>query len=571
MAVAPIISFKDFSFQYYAQKRPTIHNIDLDIYPRQKIAIVGPSGSGKSTLGSCLNGLIPFSYSGQISGTLTINGMSAVDMPISERSKIIGTVLQDSDAQFVGLNVGEDVAFSLENENVPTASMRAQVVDVAARVGLADHIQDSPQELSGGQKQRASLAGVLVDQVDILLFDEPLANLDPQTGMYAIEIIDDLCRRDGKTVIIIEHRLEDVLHRDVDRIVLIDDGRIVADQPPDALIRSGVLPAHGLREPLYVSLFRYARISMDDAPAARLTPLTEAQKGRIHDWFDHTPDTPLSTGDKKAVELEEVTFSYDKRRMALRDISFSVADGDMIAVVGQNGAGKSTACKLICGFEPLSDGAIYINQLDAKDDSIKERAGKVGYVMQNPNNMITKQTVFDEIALGLQLRGIDDAEIDTRVDKVLAVCGLSHYKRYPISALSYGQKKRVTIAAIVVLDPRVIILDEPTAGQDYRHYSEIMEFLRTINQRLGLTILLVTHDMHLMLEYTRRAIVLSAGRLLADLPTAEVLTNLSFSREASLKETSLYYVAKQVGIDPKRLVEKFVFHERRERSRRNHG
>lgn len=559
---APVVSFQNFSFQYYAQKRPTLHDINLDIYAGEKVVIIGPSGSGKSTLGSCLNGLIPFSYEGTFSGTLTINGTLSTATPILDRSRVIGTVLQDTDAQFVGLNAGEDIAFSLENDNTLLEPMREAVKQVAARVGLTDHLLQSPQNLSGGQKQRAALGGVLVDKVEVLLFDEPLASLDPRTGMHAIEIIDDLCRQEQKTVLIIEHRLEEVLHRGVDRLVLMDEGRIVADQPPDELIRSDLLRAHGLREPLYVSLFRYARLDLSHAPAAQLTPLNSDQQEHIRHWFAHSTIRQPSPSEGRALELRAVGFSYENRRPVLRNISFTVFDREIIAVVGKNGAGKSTMCKLICGFEPLAEGEVYIGERNVSGDSIQERANRVGYVMQNPNHMITKQIVFEEVALGLQLRRIDPREIDRRVDEALGICGLSAQRHYPISALSYGQKKRVTIAAILVLNPQVIILDEPTAGQDYRHYSEIMEFLRAVNTRLGVTILLVTHDMHLMLEYAHRAIVLSDGEILADLPTAEVLTDVRLSEQANLKETSLYHVAQQIGVNPRQLVERFVFEER---------
>lgn len=558
------------------QKHPTLYDINLDIHEGEKIVIVGPSGSGKSTLGNCLNGLCPLSYDGEVAGTLTIQGKLSATSPIPDRSRVIGTVLQDTDAQFVGLNAAEDIAFSLENDNTPLATMRKEVARVAEQVGLSNHLHHTPQQLSGGQKQRAALGGVLVDDVDILLFDEPLANLDPRTGMHAIEIIDTLCREAGKTVIIIEHRLEDVLHCAVDRIVLIDGGRIIADQPPHTLLRSRLLIEHGLREPLPISLFRYAGLDLSlaatsaslasarlasSSTAPRLTPTEQQQLKR---WFAETsPISAPTISSQPAVELRHATFSYDGKRTVLHDVSFAISANEIVAIVGKNGAGKTTACKLICGFETLTEGEVWIGGRNAADDSIQERASKVGYVMQNPNQMITEQIVNKEVSLGLRLRGIDQEEIDRRVKDTLGICGLTPYHTYPISALSYGQKKRLTIASILILNPQLIILDEPTAGQDYRHYSEIMEFLRDLHRNLGLTILLITHDMHLMLEYAQRALVLSDGNLLADLPTAEVLTNTELSKQADLKETSLYHIAEQIEIDPRQLVEHFVAEERR--------
>ena len=238
---APIISFKDFSFQYRAQKQPTLRHINLDIYPGERVLIAGPSGSGKSTLGSCLNGLIPSSYPGTVTGSLTVDGVDAPKAGVFALSRHVGTVLQDPDGQFIGLTVGEDIAFALENDCMPQPPMREAVDRVAALVGVEHHLGHAPHELSGGQKQRVSLAGVMVDEVKVLLFDEPLANLDPATGKQAIELIDDIQRRTGATVVIIEHRLEDVLWRSVDRIVLMNEGEVLADMRPDELLSTSLL------------------------------------------------------------------------------------------------------------------------------------------------------------------------------------------------------------------------------------------------------------------------------------------------------------------------------------------
>ncbi len=564
----PIISFKNFGFKYTVQKEPTLYGIDLDIYPGQKVLIAGPSGCGKSTLVSCLNGLAPFSYDGEYTGSLTIKGVEARDSGIFARSKVIGTVLQDSDAQFVGLTVAEDIAFALENDAVDVDEMKTRVQDVADLVDVSRHLSHAPHELSGGQKQRVSLAGVLVDDVDVLLFDEPLANLDPATGESAIELIDRIWKDENKTVIIIEHRLEDVLHRGVDRVILMDDGRILADMTPQQLLCSDLLRKTGIREPLYITALKYAGLAVTpDMHPAQIETLTlsEAQKAQVRDWFDRV-ESPQKPGRGDALlDVQNVSFAYNNGHQALRDISFSIRKGELTAIAGRNGAGKSTMCKLVCGFEKQQQGTILLKGEDSAEMSIKERGEHVGYVMQNPNQMISKVFIKDEVGLGLSLRGKPQEEIDAAVDDALKICSLSPFVDWPVSALSYGQKKRVTIASILSLHPDVIMLDEPTAGQDFRRYTEIMEFLEDLN-RSGVTVLLITHDMHLMLEYCDRALVFSDGRLLADDTPAAVLSDPDLIRAASLKKTSLYDLAGLCGIDDaKEFTARFIDCDRKAR------
>ena len=571
----PIISFRNFSFQYRAQKKPTLYDINLDIYPGERVLIAGPSGSGKSTLASCINGLIPFSYPGECTGTLTVDGVDAPMSSIFELSRHVGTVLQDPDGQFIGLTVAEDIAFALENDCVPQQEMHETTQRVAKLVGVENHLGYAPHELSGGQKQRVSLAGVMVDQVKILLFDEPLANLDPATGKQAIELIDEIQRKSDTTAIIIEHRLEDVLWRNVDRIILVNDGRILADQRPDELLSGSLLAENGIREPLYVTALRYAGVSItpEKRPAHVDTlALSEADKAKVRQWFTSRPPAAPKEERPVLLEVERLSFGYTKERKNLEDISFQIHKGEMLAIVGRNGAGKSTLSKLICGFETPDSGTICMDGRDIGGDNIRKRAARIGYVMQNPNQMISKTMIFDEVALGLRQQGLAEAEVRARVEDTLKICGLYAFRNWPISALSFGQKKRVTIASVLVMGPELIILDEPTAGQDFRHYTEIMEFLRGLNER-GVTVVMITHDMHLMLEYTPRAIAFSDGRLIADTSAAGVLCDPELVERAALKETSLFTLAKQCGIEtPVRFVECFIESDREVRGHGgNHG
>ena len=561
----PIISFRNFSFQYRAQKRPTLTDIDLEIYPGERVLIAGPSGSGKSTLAGCINGLNPFSNPGECTGTLTVDGVDAPHSSIFELSAHVGTVLQDPDGQFIGLTVGEDIAFALENSCTPQDEMHAITRHAAELVGIENHLGYAPHELSGGQKQRVSLAGVMVDQVKILLFDEPLANLDPATGKQAIELIDEIQKKTDTTVLIIEHRLEDVLWRNVDRIVLVNGGTILADLRPDELLSGSLLAENGIREPLYVTALRYAGVDLtpDKHPAhVDSLVLDDTDTQKLRDWFTARPRPAAQPEREPLLEVKGLCFGYQKGQQTLRDVSFSIGKGEMVSIVGRNGAGKSTLSKLICGFEAPDAGEIFLNGKPLAEENIRRRAQHIGYVMQNPNQMISKTMIYDEVALGLQRSGLTEEQIREKVEATLRVCGLYPFRNWPISALSFGQKKRVTIASVLVLDPELILLDEPTAGQDFRHYTDIMEFLRGLNAR-GVTVVMITHDMHLMLEYTRRALVFCDGRLIADRTAAAVLCDPALVEQAALKETSLYTLANRCGIAPaQEFVERFIEQDR---------
>ena len=561
----PIISFRNFSFQYRAQKRPTLTDIDLEIYPGERVLIAGPSGSGKSTLAGCINGLNPFSNHGACTGTLTVDGVDAPHSSLFELSAHVGTVLQDPDGQFIGLTVGEDIAFALENSCTPQNEMHAITRHAAELVGIENHLGYAPHELSGGQKQRVSLAGVMVDQVKILLFDEPLANLDPATGKQAIELIDEIQKKTDTTVLIIEHRLEDVLWRNVDRIVLVNGGTILADLRPDELLSGSLLAENGIREPLYVTALRYAGVELtpDKHPAhVDSLVLDDTDTQKLRDWFTARPRPAAPPEREPLLEVKGLSFGYQKGQQTLRDVSFSIGKGEMVSIVGRNGAGKSTLSKLICGFETPDAGEIFLNGKPLAEENIRRRAQHIGYVMQNPNQMISKTMIYDEVALGLQRSGLTEEQIQEKVEATLRVCGLYPFRNWPISALSFGQKKRVTIASVLVLDPELILLDEPTAGQDFRHYTDIMEFLRGLNAR-GVTVVMITHDMHLMLEYTRRALVFCDGRLIADRTAAAVLCDPALVEQAALKETSLYTLANRCGIAPaQEFVERFIEQDR---------
>ncbi|WP_434567432.1 DUF3744 domain-containing protein [Vibrio chagasii] len=545
------IAFSNFSFRYESLDKPTLKNINLRIEKGEKIVIIGPSGSGKSTLGQCLNGLIPHAIKGEVTGSLEINGKNISDFSMHDYTEQVGTVLQDTDSQFVGLSIGEDIAFALENQLVSNIDMYPLVKSTAKMVDLADMLDRSPHDLSGGQKQRVSLAGILVDDVDILLFDEPLASLDPKTGKATIEIIDQLHKETNKTVVIIEHRLEDVLHRDIDRVILMERGEIVADMTPDEILASELLETHGIREPLYLSALKAAQAPLTSEDKLSNLKALDYKRFRpaVQTWFAERPTPVAEKQYQPLLEVHGLTYSYDGEKNALEDVSFKIGKGEFVSILGKNGSGKSTITKIIMGVIDADSGSSYLNGEDLSELSIFERSQKVGVVMQNPNHMISHHMIFDEVAFGLRNRGVAEQDIKEKVENVLELCGLSKFRHWPIEALSYGQKKRVTIASILVLEPELLILDEPTAGQDYRNYTSMLAFIQKLNRELGITVVIISHDMHLVLEYTTRSIVIADSKLIANADMTEVFSQPSLLERANLCTTSIYELATMMKID----------------------
>ena len=547
------ISFNQFTFQYDAQAEATLKDISFDIAKGEKVLILGPSGSGKSTLAQCLNGIIPNIHKGQAQGQVRIDGQDIFKQSIYDKSQLVSTVLQDPDGQFIGLTVAEDLAFALENDCADQSEMKDKVALWAERLDLTSLLNHRPQDLSGGQKQRVSLAGVLIDESPILLFDEPLANLDPKSGQETIDLIDKIHKEEGATTIIIEHRLEDVLYRPVDRILLVNDGTLLFNGSPDELLSSTLLLENGIREPLYVTVLR--QLGFDTRSAQNLSQLDALDLSDLV-----LPDRVLKdkrdSSSDSILKVEGLSVSYGDNPAIIEDMSFSLKKGERLAIVGKNGAGKSTLAKALCGFVP-SQGKLTYKGQDISQDSIAERSERIGFVLQNPNQMISQTMIFDEVALGLRLRGIEETEVEERVHEVLKTCGLYSFRNWPISALSFGQKKRVTIASILVLKPEIIILDEPTAGQDYKTYTDIMNFLDSL-QKQGHTIVMITHDMQLMLEYSDRCLVVVEGKVIADDKPVTILNQKDLLESANLKQTSLYTLGQKLSSDPVEVTQYYI-------------
>lgn len=560
-----LIEFTNFSFKYNSQKDYTLKNINLTIYEGEKILILGESGCGKSTLCNALNGLVPFFYDGKIEGSLKINGKQTKEMSIFEISKMVGTVLQDPDNQFIGLTTAEDIAFKLENLCVTNEAMKEKVMEVSTLVEMENFLNSNPHSLSGGQKQRVTLGGAIIDDINILLFDEPLASLDPKTSENIINLIDSITRKTNKTVIIVEHRLEEVLKLNLDRIILLNNGEICFDGEPNKLLCSSLLKKCGIREPIYLTSLRYAGVEIFEnlnPQSITLLNLNDSLKN-FKDFYSNLEFNSQFQNNKNPIlKCQNINFSYDGNKKILNDVSFEVYENELLCIVGKNGAGKSTISKIMCGFLKNVDGKIFFGDEDISNYSIFQRSKLIGYVMQNPNQMISHTMVFDEIAFALRNSNFSENEINEKVNEVLKICNLYEMRNWPISALSFGQKRRVTIASILVMNPKIIILDEPTAGQDFKNYSQIMEFIKSLTHH-GITAIMITHDMYLLLEYADRCIVLSNGEKIGDDLPSKILSNNEITKRANLKQTSLYDLSIKSGMnDSENFINKFINYDR---------
>ncbi|AWW99072.1 ABC transporter ATP-binding protein [Oenococcus oeni] len=555
----PAVTFKNVNFKYRVQSQATLHDVSFAFDYGEKIIIAGPSGSGKTTIGHLINGLIPQSFPGNLDGQILVNDQDVSKLDIFNLSFAVATVLQDTDAQFVGMTVAEDVSFLLENENIDHQTLLKKTNHWLTELNLQSVKNHHPQELSGGQKQRVSMAGVLSSDSKILLFDEPLANLDPAAGRAAIQLISQLQKKLNLTVIIIEHRLEEALKIQADKLVIVSRGKIIANDTPDRVLQSGVVSQVGLREPLYLTALKKA--GFDLSLEKHLTDLSslnqELVSKKISNWLNTQISVKKPNPGQPILSIKNLFFSYPKQSV-FKDFNLDFYAGQITAIVGKNGSGKSTFSNLVTGFLKQDSGQIFFDGQSLDSLSVKERADKIGYVLQNPNQMISQNIVFDEVAYGLKLREVNPEEIKTRVRRVLKISGLDSMRHWPVSALSFGQKKRVTIASVLVLEPQILLLDEPTAGQDYLNYRSIMNFVASLNREHHTSIIVITHDMHLMLEYADRALALVDGKILADDRPAALLSNLELLKEASLAPTSLYNLARFSQVDPIKLSERLV-------------
>ena len=506
---------EDLSFRYQRREDFAIRNISFSAEAGQVILIAGASGCGKTTLARCINGLIPRSYKGEVKGKILLNGKDMSKEPLARISQVVGTVLQDPERQILGTQVLNEVAFGLENlaysrENILTT------IHEALRHLKIFHLKDRETfNLSGGEKQKVALAGVLAMKPRILLLDEPLASLDPASARETVALVRELAD-EGMTVLMVEHRVEDVLGIHPNRVLFMSNGEIHYDGPPEKLdkavnYREVKLPAKMIME----------RAAAEDSPQP-VQPALVKQAG------------PNS---EALVQFKNVNFYYDENKKVLEDINLQINSGDIIAVLGANGAGKTTLVKHAIGLLKPKSGQVLVEGKDTHNLSVAEIANTLGYVFQSPSHMLFAPTVFDELAFGPKNLGHTEEEIKKEVNEAVNIVNLSGLEEYPPLALSFGQQKRVSIAAILSMRSKILVMDEPTAGQDYKNYISFMDSI--VQLPSFKSILFITHDVDMAVIYANRVLLVNQGKIAADGKPADVLKDFALLEDCRVVPTSL--------------------------------
>jgi len=515
MPDSPLV-IENLSFRYRDRQGAAIHNISFDAKPGEVLLIAGASGCGKTTLIRCINGLIPRSYKGEISGRVTVFDEEVKDWPLSRISQKIGTVLQDPERQILGTKVLNEVAFGLENLGMPRTEIY-QRVQAALDMLEISHLGDRDTfTLSGGEKQKVALAGVLAMRPSILLLDEPLASLDPASAWDSLNTI-RLLANQGMTVLLVEHRVEDVLRIEPERVMFMSEGEIrylgnLSGLSKVVNYREVKLPAEDILE----------RAKEDIAPVE----------------MNLLPTVADARSEKDAlVKFENVAFGYEAEREVLHGIDLEIKRGDIIAVLGPNGAGKTTFVKHAIGLLKPKSGRVLVNEHDTRQASVAEIASTLGYVFQSPSHMLFAPTVYEELSFGPKNLKHPQEDIEMEVKEALQIVNLVDKEKDPPLAMSFGQQKRVSIAAILAMRSRILVMDEPTAGQDYQNY---MNFMDAILQLPGFeAILFITHDVDLAVIYANRILMIADGQLVADGKPEDVLRDFDRLKANRLIPTSL--------------------------------
>jgi energy-coupling factor transporter ATP-binding protein EcfA2 len=517
------IEINDLSFTYENRKEPALEKISLNIDSQEFVLLAGASGSGKSTLLKCINGLIPHRYLGEYLGDVKVRNESVSTSRFLDLSLQVGTVLQEPDKQLVSSIVDDDVAFGPGNLGLPRSEIEHRVKQSLESLGILKLRERSIFTLSGGEKQRLAIADVLAMEPDILLFDEPLANLD-SNGVKLMQTMFVELHSSGKTIIAAEHRTEEVIRAHPTRVVVIDSGRIVADsRDPSVLVNfAGVLkiPAE--------YIVKQSRL---------------AERDRTHDYSEPVVEYP-KVG-QELVRVENVSFEYPGGIKALDNVTLSVREGERIALLGNNGAGKSTLALGMIGILKPTSGQMLVMGQDTRNLSTSEIARSVCLVFQNPFSMLFAKTVREELGFGPKNIGLRAEQISRMIPETAKHCSIEHLLDKSPFASSFGEKKRICVGSVLTIVPKCVILDEPTAGQDYHSYSNFMEFIRSLKERVK-SFIVITHDPDLAIEYTDRAVVLSGGRVIADGPTRRILADASILSQGAIRETSLIALSREL-------------------------
>lgn len=559
----PFISFQNFTFTYSDQVTPVLNELNVTINEGEKILVVGPSGSGKSTFARCLSGVLPNKDNNDYMGRI-VYGREGTTPTIS--NFLPNELAISMEASMAALNEkNRDSNNQTAVQPFQTYLEKKKLAGMDWFLSRTPDLKESFSKLTDNQFEKIHSAGFFIDDKPVLILDEPLANLDPKSGDAAMKFIDELANQTNTTIIIIEHRLEDALVYPVERLILFSDGRIMADGAPSDILKTEVLSEIGIREPLYITAMRYAGVNLDEVNHLDLVHKLNGPnlKEKMEQWLSYLPQFEYPVQSTALLELQDISFKYPWNvRPILNQVSIRINEGEMLSLVGPNGSGKSTLAKVLSGQEKIQTGKILWKGEDISAYSEEELETCIGYIPQNPFDSISQETIDEELAYRLRERNFTDQEISRRVEKVILICSLQYIRQLPMTALSFGQLRRVAIGSVLVLNPELIIVDEPAAGQDFSNYTEIMNFLQSIHVQ-GVTVLIVTHDMHLMLEYSKRTIVMVKGKVIADASPVFVLASPEIIEASSLKETNLYTFAKQINMtDPYAFTEKFIHYDR---------
>jgi len=515
MPETPPLVIEDLSFRYRSRTDWALKHINLTVQPGQVLLIAGASGCGKTTLIRCLNGLVPNSYKGELQGQIFVQGQNIQGYNLARISQMVGTVLQDPERQILGTRVRAEVAFGLENLGLSRSEILSRVDESLERLRIS-HLRDRETFLlSGGEKQKVAIAGVLAMRPSILLLDEPLASLDPASAQDALQMARRLAD-EGMTVLMVEHRVEDVLSIHPEQSIFMTEGEIRYFGPTTGLY--GAVNYHQIKLPAEQILTRAAADPLPEPIQPRLAEVPAGQR------------TPL-------VQFDQVGFGYDADRPILQNINLTINRGDIIAVLGPNGAGKTTLVKHAIGLLKPKSGHVLVDGRDTHQLSVAEIARTLGYVFQSPSHMLFADSVTNELAFGPTNLGYTPDQVKAQVAEALDIVNLTGMESNPPLALSFGQQKRVSIAAILAMRSRILVMDEPTAGQDYQNY---MEFMHAIVQMPGFeAILFITHDIDLAVVYANRVIVVNNGQIVRDGSPVEVLKDMDMLAQNRLVPTSL--------------------------------
>ncbi|MGA9918773.1 MAG: energy-coupling factor transporter ATPase [Paraburkholderia sp.] len=554
----PVISLRGVSVRYDTGETWIGDRIDLDIYPGETVLLLGPSGCGKSTLLLALAGLIPASLHADLRGQVLCKGIDVCHAEPAQLAGSVGIVFQDADAQVVTASLLDEVCFGLENLLVPVEQIESRALAALRRVGLAYSREEalrSPTALSGGGRQRLAIACALALDSPVLVLDEPTANLDPVASaeFYAtLKVLKDASR----TVVLVEHELDDALPL-ADRIVVLDrQGRIVHDGSPSDVIGRHARELSQLGVWLPTATNVALRLGLDADPTCRL-PLTTDDLVLAIDGGDVPVEViSLTTGTNElqgqrvavtTVAIQIMAASVELGgRAVLQDIDLTVGAGEFLAIAGINGAGKSTLIRAIAGLVPLSMGEIHLGGTPITTLSARQIGDRVGYVFQNPEHQFLARTVRDEVAYGLRVRRRTEEEIGRAVNRMLERLDLVRYAEVNPFMLSYGEKRRLSVATALITEPGILVLDEPTFGQDHARAQEIIDLVRQLNAA-GITILMVTHDLQLIADHAHRIALLSEGRLLEVGPTAEILCSATVVERAGLRLPPVHRLARKLA------------------------